>query len=120
VAALFDLWLSPPFQGGLLKKHEILASSFDKLRMRLRQAQDEVACFQRLSPHGELVEPWATSVFRHPASFLFSNVGSGFYADVTARLGYAAGPALFYAKGGWAFFDSVGHDQFDGRGHTPA
>jgi hypothetical protein len=29
----------------------------------LRQAQDEVACFQRLSPHGELVEPWATSFF---------------------------------------------------------
>jgi hypothetical protein len=73
----------------LLKKHEILASSFDKLRMRLRvisglalmvslsrfggltvrpwatsfdrlilrQAQDEVEPFQRLKPHGELVEP---------------------------------------------------------------
>jgi opacity protein-like surface antigen len=28
---------------------------------------------------------------------------SAFYADVTGRLGYAAGPALFYAKGGWAY-----------------
>ncbi len=35
----------------------------------------------------------------------YSNVDSGFYADVTGRLGYAAGPALFYVKGGWAFFD---------------
>jgi hypothetical protein len=25
----------------------------------LRQAQDEVECFQRVNPHGELVEPWA-------------------------------------------------------------
>jgi hypothetical protein len=29
----------------------------------LRQGQDEVACFQRLTPHGELVEPWAASFF---------------------------------------------------------
>ena len=29
-----------------------------------------------------------------------------FYADVTGRLGYAAGPALFYAKGGWAYLGS--------------
>src|SRR5271166_5011520 len=33
------------------------------------------------------------------------NDGS-FYADVTGRLGYAVGPALFYAKGGWAFLDT--------------
>jgi hypothetical protein len=39
----------------LLKKHEILASSFD--RLILRQAQDEVEPFQWLKPHGELVEP---------------------------------------------------------------
>jgi outer membrane immunogenic protein len=31
---------------------------------------------------------------------------SSFYADVTGRLGYAAGPALFYAKGGWAYLDN--------------
>jgi outer membrane immunogenic protein len=29
----------------------------------------------------------------------------GFYADVTGRLGYTAGPALFYAKGGYAFLE---------------
>jgi outer membrane immunogenic protein len=34
-----------------------------------------------------------------------TKVDSGFAADVTGRLGYAVGPALFYAKGGWAFFD---------------
>ena len=28
---------------------------------------------------------------------------SAFYADVTGRVGYAAGPALFYVKGGWAY-----------------
>ena len=47
-----------------------------------------------------------------------------FYADVTGRLGYAVGPALFYAKGGWAFLDadvtfrtpvwSVNHNGLDG------
>jgi opacity protein-like surface antigen len=30
---------------------------------------------------------------------------TSFYADVTGRLGYASGPALFYAKGGWAYLD---------------
>lgn len=34
----------------------------------------------------------------------FSRINDGFYADVTGRLGYAAGPALFYLKGGWAYF----------------
>ena len=36
---------------------------------------------------------------------LGTKVDSGFAADVTGRLGYAAGPALFYVKGGWAYFD---------------
>jgi opacity protein-like surface antigen len=31
---------------------------------------------------------------------------TSFYADVTGRLGYAAGPALFYVKGGWAYLDN--------------
>jgi outer membrane immunogenic protein len=31
---------------------------------------------------------------------------SGLLADVTGRIGYAAGPALFYAKGGWAYLDA--------------
>ena len=40
----------------LLKKPESLG-------FILRQAQDEVECFQRVDPHGELVEPWAASFF---------------------------------------------------------
>ena len=35
----------------------------------------------------------------------FSSIASGFYTDATGRLGYAAGPALFYVKGGWAYYD---------------
>jgi outer membrane immunogenic protein len=43
----------------------------------------------------------------HPFNNVLFNddMDSGFYADVTGRLGYAAGPALFYFKGGWAYFD---------------
>jgi outer membrane immunogenic protein len=37
-------------------------------------------------------------------------IKSGFYGDVTGRLGYAWGQSLLYAKGGWAFFN--GRDQF--------
>jgi hypothetical protein len=44
----------------LLRKQELLASSFDKLI--LRQAQDEMAPF-KAGPHGELVEPGAVSFF---------------------------------------------------------
>ena len=35
----------------------------------------------------------------------YSNAG-GLYGDLTGRLGYAAGPTLFYAKGGAAFLNS--------------
>ena len=38
--------------------------------------------------------------------FLHVKNDANFYADVTGRLGYAVGPALFYAKGGWAFLDA--------------
>ena len=38
--------------------------------------------------------------------FCMSKNDANFYADVTGRLGYAAGPALFYVKGGWAFLDT--------------
>ena len=38
--------------------------------------------------------------------FSWSKNDANFYADVTGRLGYAVGPALFYAKGGWAFLDT--------------
>jgi len=44
---------------------------------------------------------------------------ASFYADVTGRLGYAAGPVLIYAKGGWAFLEnpgSFGFDRVDGNG----
>jgi opacity protein-like surface antigen len=43
----------------------------------------------------------------HPFNNVLINdeTNSGFYADFTGRLGYAAGPALFYIKGGWAWFD---------------
>jgi outer membrane immunogenic protein len=33
---------------------------------------------------------------------------SGFYVDVTGRLGYAVNNVLLYAKGGWAYFDGKG------------
>ena len=33
-----------------------------------------------------------------------SNLGSGLYGDITARLGLPAGNALFYVKGGYAFY----------------
>jgi outer membrane immunogenic protein len=47
------------------------------------------------------------SVNHHPFGNVLVNDGieSGFTADFTGRLGYAAGPALFYIKGGWAYFD---------------
>jgi opacity protein-like surface antigen len=38
--------------------------------------------------------------------FLRVKNDASFYADVTGRLGYAVGPALFYAKGGWAFLET--------------
>ena len=41
------------------------------------------------------------------ASSYYSSMDSGFYTDVTGRLGYAAGPALFYVKGGWAYYDGA-------------
>ena len=39
--------------------------------------------------------------------YLSSKTDSGFYTDVTGRLGYAVGPALFYAKGGWVYYDGT-------------
>ena len=55
----------------------------------------------------------------HPFNNVLINddTNSGFYADFTGRLGYAAGPALFYIKGGWAFFDG-GLGLHDNRFYT--
>jgi outer membrane immunogenic protein len=36
-----------------------------------------------------------------------NHLGSGFYSDVTARLGYTFDRALVYAKGGWAYYDGA-------------
>ena len=49
-----------------------------------------------------------------PGFFWVKN-NADFYADVTGRIGYAVGPALFYAKGGWAFLDT----NFQVGGITP-
>jgi opacity protein-like surface antigen len=38
--------------------------------------------------------------------YYWNKQDASFYADVTGRLGYAAGPALFYVKGGWAYLDN--------------
>ncbi len=54
-----------------------------------------------------------------------SAVGSGFYFDITGRLGYAIGQALVYAKGGYAYYggslsvnevggNSVSHNNLNG------
>ena len=42
----------------------------------------------------------------YASGYLWAKDNASFYADVTGRLGYAAGPALFYVKGGWAYLDA--------------
>jgi opacity protein-like surface antigen len=44
-------------------------------------------------------------IYSNSSYSYWSKDDGNFYADVTGRLGYAAGPALFYAKGGWAYLD---------------
>jgi outer membrane immunogenic protein len=46
-----------------------------------------------------------TAVQPNTGGIIKSTIESGFYADVTGRLGYAFGPSLVYAKGGVAFFE---------------
>jgi outer membrane immunogenic protein len=52
-----------------------------------------------------LTNNWNDGVVAGSSGNLWAKNDASFYADVTGRLGYAAGPALFYAKGGWAFLD---------------
>ena len=44
---------------------------------------------------------------------------SGLYADVTGRLGFAAGRTLFYGKAGWAYFDSHAQQVTTKPGYSP-
>lgn len=44
---------------------------------------------------------------------------SGFYADVTGRLGLTFGDTLFYGKGGWAYFDSKAQQVTTKPGYSP-
>ena len=53
-----------------------------------------------------LTNSWNDGLAVTQSGFLRVKNDGSFYADVTGRLGYAAGPALFYAKGGWAFLDT--------------
>jgi opacity protein-like surface antigen len=53
-----------------------------------------------------LTNSWNDGVLVGTPGFLHVKSDGNFYADVTGRLGYAVGPALFYAKGGWAFLDT--------------
>ncbi len=43
-----------------------------------------------------------------PGTALRSSLDSGFYGDITGRLGYSFGTALLYAKGGFAALDAEG------------
>ena len=49
---------------------------------------------------------WNNHLVANDRHYLWANGDTSFYADVTGRLGYSAGPALFYLKGGWAYLDS--------------
>ena len=49
---------------------------------------------------------WNNGVAAGSRGYLWAKNDASFYADVTGRLGYATGPALFYVKGGWAYLDS--------------
>ncbi len=55
-----------------------------------------------------LTNSWNNSAYHAAGTggYLWSKDDASFYADVTGRLGYAAGPALFYIKGGWAYLDN--------------
>jgi hypothetical protein len=76
-----------PGSGRLLKKHEILASSFDKLRMRLRVFND-LDLMVSLSRFGGLtVRPCAASLFQQPANLMLrANFNSMTWGDLRRYL----------------------------------
>ena len=49
---------------------------------------------------------WNNGLATTAHGYLWADNNASFYADVTGRLGYVAGPALFYVKGGWAYLDT--------------
>ena len=49
---------------------------------------------------------WNNGIAAGTVGNFWAKNDANFYADVTGRLGYAAGPALFYVKGGWAYLDT--------------
>jgi outer membrane immunogenic protein len=53
-----------------------------------------------------LTNSWNNGLIAGSAGSFWAKSDASFYADVTGRLGYAAGPALFYVKGGWAYLDA--------------
>ncbi len=53
-----------------------------------------------------LTNSWNNGLVNTAPGFFWAKSDASFYADVTGRLGYAAGPALFYVKGGWAYLDA--------------
>ncbi len=53
-----------------------------------------------------LTGSWNDGYLANRPGYLHMNNDASFYADVTGRLGYAAGPSLFYVKGGWAYLDT--------------
>jgi outer membrane immunogenic protein len=53
-----------------------------------------------------LTGSWNNGIAAGTTGNFWAKNDASFYADVTGRLGYAAGPALFYVKGGWAYLDA--------------
>ncbi len=59
---------------------------------------------------------WNDGVASGKYGNMWAKDDGSFYADVTGRLGFAAGPALFYVKGGWAYLDD--NASFGGYGSS--
>lgn len=55
----------------------------------------------------------------NPAAHQDITLDGGLYGDVTGRLGFAAGRALFYGKGGWAYYDGEANQVTTNPGYKP-